>query len=308
MRVKKTKSNVAVILMAAVIAASGLLAACGGGGERDADAQKREAEIRHRETTGPPLADAILDTLRAMVRRYNVTRDEYWPGTGGVLANEFVEVWYPPGKTTVTQGMLTLARLEEARKKTGRYFEQAPEGPLKAVCAMRMEDYNEATGREWWVYYRLEGDELQFQPIDVLFGRKLFEIAVPRGYYEWSIGRMTRGQAPLWMRNGLASLLSDEDPILETQLREFPNDNVKMSVEQVENALRRVEDKKTYRIAAYNAFRMVRRLVAGSGREKMVEAVRLMGEGEKLERAVERAWGEPYDSVVETAASFRVNR
>jgi hypothetical protein len=294
-------------LVVTVIAAV-TLAGCGKSEEQKAREQMAEEEIRHRETAGPPLSDMVLDTLRAMSGRYDVTRDEYWPGKGGVVANQFVEVWYPPGKTTVTQGIFTLARLEDARKKTGRYFGRSPEGPLKAVCEMTMESYNQVTGLEWWVYYKLEGDEIHFQPVDILFSRKLLDIAVARGYYEWSIGEMTRGEAPLWLKNGLASLLSDEDWLLENQLHEFPGDPIKMTVEEIEGALRRHDSKKQYRIAVYNAFRMVRKLVAGSGRERMVEAVRLMGEGNDLPQAVEAAWGKPYEEVVETALSFKVNR
>lgn len=284
------------------------LAGCGKSEEQKAREQMAAEEIRHRETAGPPLSDQVLDTLRAMAGRYDISRDEYWPGEGGVVANQFVEVWYPPGKTTVTQGVFTLARLEDARKKTERYFGRSPEGPLKAVCEMTMESYNQITGREWWVYYKLEGNEIHFQPIDVLFGRKLLDIAVSRAYYEWSIGEMTRGEAPQWLLNGLASFLADEDWLLENQLREFPGDTIRMTAGEIDGALERQDNKKQYRIAAYIAFRMVRKLVAGSGRERVVEAVRLMGEGKDLPHAFEAAWGKPYDTVVETALSFRVNR
>jgi hypothetical protein len=173
---------------------------------------------------------------------------------------------------------------------------------------MTMESYNQVTGREWWLYYKLEGNVIHFQPVDVLYSRKLLDIAVARGYYEWSIGEMTRGEAPLWLRNGLASLLSDEDWLLENQLSEFPGETIKMTLKEIEDALEDFASKKQYRIAAYNAFRMVRKLVAGSGRDRMVEAVRMMGEGRDLPQAFEAAWGKPYDAVVETALSFKVTK
>lgn len=287
---------------------AGLLAGCGKS-EEELDRQRLAAEeIRHRETTGPELSSEVMDSLRTMSLRYNVTREEYWEGTGGVLANEFVEVWYPPGKATVTHGMSALAQLMEARNKTLRYFGRAPDRSLKTICAMSMESFNQKTGREWWCYYSIKKDEIYYQPIEVIFQRKLLEIAVARGYYEWSVGRLSGDKAPLWLRHGLASLLSDEDVILETNLKEFPGEKINMSLDEIEGALGRIDNKKYYRIAMYNAFRMVRKLAAGSGRDQMLEAVKLMGEGSGRSDAFESAYGKTYEQLTADALSFKVNQ
>ena len=40
-----------------------------------------------------------------MKQKYGIVRDEYWPDSGGVLGSDYLEVWYPVGRTTVTHGM-----------------------------------------------------------------------------------------------------------------------------------------------------------------------------------------------------------
>jgi hypothetical protein len=291
-----------------VVLVAGLLAGCGKSGEELERQRLAEEEIRHSETAGPEISSEIMDSLRTMALRYKVTREEYWEGTGGVLANEFVEVWYPPGKNTVTHGMYALGQLMEARSKTLRYFGSAPDRPLKTICATSMESFNQKTGREWWSYYNIEEDEIYYQPIKVLFQRNLLDIAVARGYYEWSVGVLSGNKAPLWLRQGLSSLLSDEDVILEEQLKEFPGDNIKMSLDEIEGALGRIDNKKYYRFALYNAFRMVRKLAAGTGRDKMLEAVGLMGEGADFSDAFETVYGLSYEEVTAGALNFKVDR
>ena len=110
------------------------------------------------------------------------------------------------------------------------------------------------------------------------------------------------------MQSRMASLLSDEDVHLETQLKEFPGEKIKMNLDEIEGALGRIENKKYYRIALYNAFRMVRKLAAGSGRDKVLEAVKLMGEGSGRSDAFEKAYGMSYEDVTADALSFKVNQ
>ncbi|MEJ2721502.1 MAG: hypothetical protein P8181_10245, partial [bacterium] len=68
------------------------------------------------------LQGSVLDTLRAKKKRFNITRDEYWDGHGGVLANDYFEVWYTPGRTTVTHGMYVFEELMPAREKLKSFF------------------------------------------------------------------------------------------------------------------------------------------------------------------------------------------
>ena len=69
---------------------------------------------------GPQLSETILDTLRRLKKTHNVTRDEQWPGQGGVLGNDFFEVWYPEGVTMITHGMRVVDDMMHARAKFAR--------------------------------------------------------------------------------------------------------------------------------------------------------------------------------------------
>ena len=110
------------------------------------------------------------------------------------------------------------------------------------------------------------------------------------------------------MKHGLASYLSDEELILEKQLAEFPDEKIKMSEDEINVALNNPEIKKSYRFALYNSYRMVRTLVAGTGRDKMVETIRLLGEGSGPADAFQTAYGESWDDLLARVQSFKVNQ
>ena len=81
-----------------------------------------------------------------------------------------------------------------------------------------------------------------------------------------------------------------------------------MSIGDIDSALKKKNDRKVYRFALYNSYRMVRRIAAAHGQEKMAEAVLLMGSGQKPKKAFESAFGLPYDELVAYAMDFKVNR
>jgi len=265
--------------------------------------RKKEAEM---PAVKPPvnqegvrgLNDAELDTLRAMKQRLKVTRDEYWDDRGGVLANEAFEVWYPPGRMTVSHGMYVLDHMMKCRDKMVKMFGWVPEGRLTIVCSQTMEAYTAATGREWWHYARIDDGRITYQPIPILLARGLLDIAVPREYYDWYLLRITHEHAPHWMVEGFASVLSDEWTILEDNLTEFPRDAVRMKVGEVEKALETDSDRKQARLAYYNALRMVDRLVQERGQEKMVAMLKAIGDGKRPTEAAESVYATSYDQLV----------
>jgi hypothetical protein len=290
------------------VLAVALLAGCGKNEQKERG--EREQLVREklkREYKAGVLTETVMDSLRAMKERFGITRDEYWDKDGGVLANDFLELWYPPGPVTVTHGMYAFQQLVAARARFQRLFGRDPADHLTVVCGPSMPEFTDDTGLEWYVYSRVTNDEIYYQPIDVLFVRKLGEVAVRRGYYVWGIHRLSKGQSPHWFEEGMASLLADEDKFLEMQLKEFPDSPVKMSIGDIETALRKKDDRKMYRIALYDSWRMVRRLVAAHGNDKIAEVVLHMERGEKRDKAFETVFGQPYDRVVGYALDFKVN-
>jgi hypothetical protein len=264
-------------------------------------------ERKGMEDEGPRVPERVLDTLRVMKERYKITRDEYWLNKGGVLTNEYFDVWYPPGPVTVTHGMHTFSQLEFARVYFDRFFSRSVDSRLTVICAMDMTDYTDRTGNQWWTYATIDDDELVFQPIDVLWQRDLLDMAVRREYYVWGIGKLTGGRAPRWFTHGLASMMSEEDEVLQGFLFEYKDDDLEFELDDVESGLKNDKDRKPYRLGRYAAFRMVRRLSAAHGQEKMSEVVERLGEGQKHKKAFEATFGQSYDELVAFALDFKVN-
>lgn len=259
-------------------------------------------------STERELSPMELDTLRAMKARFSITREEYWDAKGGVLGNEYLELWYPPGSVTVTFGMHAFSFIDFARKKTRDVFGRVPEDRLTVKCTSSMTAYQDETGREWWHYSRIKDDEITYQPISILYQRELTAIAVPHEYYEWSVGKLSANRAPRWLEEGLASVLADEGKLLANQLTEFSDKPAKMDFKAIESALKDEKDRPETRIAFYNAHRMVEKLITDHGRDKIVQAVFLMGEGDGVEQAFEKVYQRPYKDVIASATAFTVQK
>ena len=290
----------AVVVLAAV--------GCGGDDEREAADRAREKsayemEKKHEKTV---LSETVLDSLRAMKVRFSITRDEYRDDKGGVLANEYLEVWYPVGGATVTHGMHAFGLIVSARDAVQNAFGAVPGERLTVRCAQTMADYTKDTGKEWWRYGRIRGDEIEFQPVPTLYQRGLDRIAVPREYYLWALGKLSAGRLPEWWLEGYASLLSGEGPVLRSQMGEFPDQKLKLDLKAIESALRKENDRMAYRIAAFNAFSMIERLLGQYGPEPLSSAVKMMKEGKGVEDAIEASYGKPYRDVVEDAMAFEI--
>lgn len=297
------------ILSSVSLLVAALLIGCGGGAEKEQrELQRRVLEKLDRENKGGVLTEVVLDSLRAMRERFSITRDEYWEKTGGVLANDYIELWYPPGPVSVTHGMYAFGQLFEAQGRFKRYFGRDPAESLVVVCAETMPEFSDDTGLPWYVYAKVGVDEIVLQPIDVLYVRTLAEEAVQRTYHEWGIGRLSAGRAPEWLKNGLSSLLAGEDQVLENQMKEFAGSPAKLSHDEIEKALRKKDDRRAYRIALYDAWRMVRRLTAAHGEEKLAEVIVLMGSEKKRDKAFQAVFGQSYDEIVSYALDFKVNQ
>jgi hypothetical protein len=284
----------------AVVLAAGLTG--WGCGEKQEPA-KRVTYVPPR-SVNRPLNPIELDSLIQMKVAYNVTRDEYWDGYGGVLANDALEVWYPTGRVNAFQGISVLKLMELARRNTEKLFGRAPTTRLVVVCSGNLEVFRAATGREWWNYSLIKGDTLNLQsPMD-LFARGLLTVAAPHEYYKWAIDHLSNHRAPRWLDEGLASLLAQEAAVLETHTSEFGDQGMTMSFHDMESALRSEQDRITTRRAYYNAYRMVEKLALTRGQPAVVAFVLDCGDEKDLNAASTHAFGVGYDAIVEEARSW----
>lgn len=248
------------------------------------------------------MSPAILDTLRRLKKLHNVTRDEAWPGKGGVLGNDYFEVWYPEGLVSVTHGMRVLNDMMVARARFQRYFGQAPQDPLMVLLPPYMEVFTEWTGREFWYYSEIQADTMMIQPVYVLIRRGLIDYALPHEYFQWAIGRLTAYGAPRWLEEGTASHLCGEARLLADQLREFPAETHDMSPERVEEVLVREQSRGESRIAYYHAYRMVKFLIDRFGEDKLKELILQLGKGYSMDDACPETYGLSYPALLESIA------
>jgi hypothetical protein len=280
------------------------LPAAGCGGDKEARMPATTPPVNQASVRDFTLAE--LDSLRRSKERLGVTRDEYWDDRGGVLANEWFEVWYPPGKLTVSHGMYVLDHMMASRAEIASVFGRAPDEKLLVVCAQTMDAYTDATGRQWWNYSRIDAHRITFQPVPVMVARGIIDIAVPREYYEWAIRRLTNNRLPRWIEEGFPSELSGEWTLLQDNLTEFPNEPVKISIDEIEKSLQKDDDKMRSRIAYYNAYRMVHRLIKERGRAKLVAFALAVGDGKSTEDASQGVYGIPYTELIAQAQQWEL--
>jgi hypothetical protein len=253
------------------------------------------------------LQGSMIDTLRVKKKRFNITRDQYWDDQGGVLGNEYFEVWYPPGRTTVTHGMYVFEELMPARNKLAAFFGEAPKELLVITSSPSIEAYKKSTGHDWWYYSVIKGDSVTFSPIFVLFKRGISPIAVPHEYYQWAIQKITRYGAPRWLEEGFASYLSGEGKILLDQMYEFEQDDISMTPERIEEVLQGEPARKESRIAYYRSYRMVEKLVDTYGQEKLRDVILAIGHGDTVSDAFEKTYGAGYDEILKIVSDYKVD-
>jgi hypothetical protein len=245
----------------------------------------------------PQLPEEIMDTLRAQKKRHNITRDEQWTGQGGVLGNDFFEVWYPEGPTMITHAMRVVDDMMRARSRFDGVFGSAPMERLVIVLPPYLDQYREWTGRDYWHYSDLRADTMTIQPVYILLKRGLLDVAMPHEYFQWALGHYTNYGAPRWVEEGVASYFSNEEYILEQNVLEFPVSTRDMPIERIEEVLVLEESREDTRVAYYLAHRMVASLVERYGEEKLVEALSLMAQGHDMDAACQRVYGLSYTEV-----------
>jgi hypothetical protein len=204
--------------------------------------------------------------------------------------------------------MLVFELFMPAREIVKRLVGEVPDDFLVVHCTSSLESYKELTGREWWYYSEIKGDTIVFGPLEVLFRRGISDHAVPHEYYQWAFGKITRGTAPRWLEEGLASYLSNEGPLLLNQAREFQRDpHISMTPEQIEEVLQEEENREKSRIAYFRSHRMVQKLMETYGEDKVGEAIRLMGQGHTRDEAFMTAFDKDYDGTLAVAVDYTVD-
>ncbi len=294
-----------ILWIVSCLCVAGWLLGCG---EEEAPSETTRRQLESTEIEEHPerIPPRVMDSLRVRKKRYGISRDAYWDGKGGVLANRYFEVWYAPGRFTVTHAMHAFQELTFAREECRSFFGHAPEETLRVYCPLDLEDYRQRSGRDWWYYAEIREDQMIFQPILILVRRGLDAIAIPHEYFQWAIRKLSKGNAPRWLEEGLASYLSGEKRVLREQLKEFALRDTGMTAKEVEEILKGEEQRESSRIAYYHAYMMVEKLILLHTEAKLKEVILLMEKGEKREEAFSITFEKPYGEVLAEAKNYKV--
>lgn len=294
-----------------VLAVVALVSGCGADEEKSQPAppvQKLPADTHPKSNPFGGLTPSVIDTLRAKKRIYHVTRDEYWDDRGGVLGNDYFDVWYPAGRVTVTHGMLLLEEAMIARANFQMTFGKAPEDKLNLVMAADMTNYLLRAEREWWYYSVVKEDTLVFQPVYVLVKRGLGAIAISHEYSQWAVRKLSLGKAPRWLEEGMASLMSGEKNVLIDQLWEFDERSWKQTPDEIETILVSEKERQPTRIAYYHAFKMAEKLQATFGRDALAAFILKLGEAPDRDSASREVFNKSYKELLAAASTYSMDR
>lgn len=247
-----------------------------------------------------PMTQAVKDNMERLKKAHNITRDESFGEGAGVMANDFLEVWYPKGRMSITHGMRIFVDVTPARDKFEEFFGQSPSDILVVRVTAHMEQFKKWTQRDWWYYADIKADTMTYQPIYVMIQRGIVDMAIPHEYYQWALGKITGYGAPRWLEEGVASYLSDEGGLLARQLQEFPEESRVMSPARIEEVLVSEETREESRIAYYHSYRMVTSLVDAFGEASLKKVVSAMANGLSRDEAFQQAFGMSYEKTLET--------
>ncbi|MBN2069886.1 MAG: hypothetical protein JW814_00400 [Candidatus Krumholzibacteriota bacterium] len=250
----------------------------------------------------------IPDSLLAPIAGYNLVRDDYHPIRGGVMANNDIELQYPASEIgryiAVRNFGLVQTAYDIARERIGR----PAKGRIVVVGAKDMSEYKFLTRKEWWYYGVMQGDTLYLEPLDVMLKRYDFvtkrtfaEIAILQKISQMALKNISAGRLPLWMREGTASTIANERPILQLQAFEFNKQMLGFNptVDKLEDYLEIADDKAITRISFFIAYTMVENLLKSHSFEDIVSFAARLGRGESLDEASEGVFGIDYEALVE---------
>ncbi|HEX6791562.1 MAG TPA: hypothetical protein VF247_09650 [Candidatus Krumholzibacteria bacterium] len=245
-----------------------------------------------------------IDSMRAMKVTHRVTRDQYWDGRGGVIANDRIEVWYSNRKIFVIQAMAVLKQMDQVAVHIQKWFGRLPEGRVVVVTAPELESFRKATGLDWWHYASIKADTISMQTPMTLFMRGLLQVAARKEYSRWALEHFTNGKAPHWVVQGMAGRLGGERDVYRGQRKEYGTKPIRMDIKDIEKNLAEQKDRLETRRAMYNAFLMVDQLVQTHGMPQVAAFILALGEEASPDAAAQRAFSKSYDEVLAEAQAW----
>lgn len=164
---------------------------------------------------------------------------------------------------------------------------------LNVFVADDLDDWRRVSGVDFWVTHHTVGPSIQVQPVSMLFRRTLAGHTAYASIAEALLDTKTHGRIPRWLREGIASYLSEEGFEHLSFMVEFRarGEEVLMTPAEVERNVYPLADRTLGRKARYNAFLMVWTLSETYGWNRVQDLLDRVATGEDFEDAVEAVYG-----------------
>lgn len=277
-------------LIAAVLWAAAI-AGCGGGSDEAKDDQ----------------AFRVPDTLLSPLQSYRLSVDEYHPVSGGVMANDRIELHYPSSQFARYLATEVFGEAMRGYRVVAEAIGRPSNALVVVVGTKDLEEYRFLTRKEWWYYAVIEGDTIICEPLDIMrkrfdtvTRRSISEIGLTQRMAQMALDLKSGGRMPIWLREAVASHVAEERPILRAQIEQFKKelDDYTFELDDLEHTLRVAEDMMLSRAAFFYAYRMLEGILERASMEDVLAFAARLGEGSTLDEASKESFGMPYDRLV----------
>jgi hypothetical protein len=194
-----------------------------------------------------------------------------------------------------------LELLDLALHDLSRTLQVRPSGRIEVASAANLDEYRARWGREYWLTHVVDAratPQIVFEPVDVLFARKIAPFAAHNAVAQLLLQQQTADKLPPWLSYGLSSYLAGEGNMLVSFVNEFRERRaVLLPPDQTDAHLRPLVDREQGRVALYNAFLMTWHLCENWGFDRVRTLLETIAAGASLDAAAQRAYGRSWEAV-----------
>lgn len=243
----------------------------------------------------------IPDSLLSPLDGYKLTRDDYHPVTGGIMESQEIVLHYPASEVARYVAVEAFGAARDAYRLIKEDIGPPSDGRVVLIGAADMEEYRFLTRKEWWYYGVVKADTIYFEPLDVMLKRTILNVGIAQKMAQMALDKRSHGRIPIWMKEGLASRIAGEWPIIRTQRAEFKDGTYDLTPppERLVRILEEADDRPLTRIAFYCAYVMVDRVVGRFGMDSIMKFIDLLAEGKGYDEASGEAFGMSYPDLID---------
>jgi hypothetical protein len=259
------------------------------------------------DTAGDDGKFRIPDSLLSPIEGYKLKVDDYHPVNGGVMANDDIELHYPPKEIARFIAVKSFGEIHKGYRKVVKQIGRPVDGRVVIIGAADFDEYRVMTRKEWWYYAWIKGDTIYSEPLDILLkrwdpitGMTLVEIGLTQRMAQLALDGLSSGRIPIWMKEAAASYVAGERPVLHQQVFQFADmlEGWAPSVEELEDHILAGNDMQMSRLSYFFVYRMLENLLEKYEFRNVTGFARRLGDGASLDEASRGEFGMSYEEMI----------